>query len=141
MWINQWNCGTLDPGVHRYALYLARISNGCIIFPGDFVEFPPLRASPTGRSFTFGRVVFIGRDRRQASATKDLVVVTLQAVVYPYEIPPETCLDINFHNRSLILLEDEVAEVAITSITSKVKIQLCYEGEPLPPLRRIWTFR
>ena len=126
--VELWHSRSWGSSVRTVSGDFARISNGCIVFPGDFVEFPPLQTSPTGRSFTFGRVVFIGRDRRQASATKDLVVVTLQAVVYPYEIPPETCLDINFHNRSLVLLEDEVAEVAITSITSKVRIGLCYSA-------------
>jgi hypothetical protein len=100
--VELWHSRSWGSSVRAASGDFARISNGPIIFPGDFVEFPPLQASLTGISFTFGRVIFIGRDRRQASATKDLVVVTLQAVIYPNEIPDEISSGVDFHRRSLV---------------------------------------
>ena len=138
--VELWHSRSWGSSVRTTSGDFARISNGPIIFPGDFVEFPPLQASLAGISFTFGRVIFIGRDRRQASATKDLVVVTLQAVIYPNEIPDEIASGIDFHRRSLVLLEDNIVEVATTLIISKVDIEMCYHAANRKSSRIDWVF-
>jgi hypothetical protein len=138
--VELWHSRSWGSSVRAASGDFARIPDGSIIFPGDFVEFPPLQASLTGISFIFGRVIFSGRDRRQASATKDLVVLTLQAVVYPHEIPEETSSGVDFHRRSLVLLEDDIVEVATTFVISKVNIEMCYHAANRKSSRIDWVF-
>jgi hypothetical protein len=81
-------------------------------------------------SFSLG-ILWSSRPYKQASlgfrlhlaASSSLGVIgvkLLLAVIYPNEIPDEISSGVDFHRRSLVLLEDNIVEVATTLIISKV---------------------
>ena len=61
--VELWHSRSWGSSVRAASGDFVRIPDGSIIFPGDFVEFPPLQTRLTGISFIFGRVIFTGRDQ------------------------------------------------------------------------------
>src|SRR5699024_3549780 len=55
--------------------------HGQILFPSDFVRFPFTYVSKLDLTIQYGRITFVGTDKRTCSLTKGKVVVKIQPVI------------------------------------------------------------
>ena len=102
---------------------------GQLIIPGDILS---IRTSNiTDSSFTFGRVIFIGRDKRKDALETGKVIVTLQAVVFnDHPILKDFDLSLNDINEAFIL-EDTELDLELEDLEEHFLIHLDrdYTGE------------
>ena len=94
-------------------------SQNNVLFPGDFVQFPLIHSSDHNCPIEFGRIIFIGRDRRSSSSMRDMVVLKVQAVVQSDTVLPRIQI-------SFVLLEDIVLEIPVNLINCRVKMHMGY---------------
>jgi hypothetical protein len=120
-----WHFRAWGSSVRATSGEFARASNGDILFPGDCVRFDASHIASHQISVTYGRIVFVGLDKRQLSPTKGSIVLTLQAIVdsntFSAHFPNNSC------HSSLVILEDQQLELPASSIQARVDIQICYE--------------
>ena len=122
--VELWQSRAWGSSIRATSGEFAYAANGDVLFPGDFVELEkPLRFD-TEISTLFGRVIFIGRDKRSFSPTQNKVMVILQAVIFYDQIPctitQENC------PQTLVLVEDREVELIASSVKNRVNIEMCY---------------
>lgn len=90
-----------------------------ILFPGDFVEFSSM-ACKLFDGVCYGRVIFVGVDKRLRSIHYGKTVLTVQPVIL------SSCLPVTLHmNRSeFVLVEDYCLEVEDRSVRARVDMAL-----------------
>lgn len=92
--------------------------NGDLLIPGDFVRF-----TSRHKSCSRGRIIFIGRDHRDATSTLNEIRITLQAVSRANSLMDNYEFDDYWHNE-LYIVEDIIIEVSPSEIDAVVDIFL-----------------
>ena len=105
--------------------------HGQILFPGDFIQFAFHKIPRLGTVANYGRVTFVGVDRRQSSQTKDKVILTIQPAVLTSTIEhlvSNPCPDMK--DPIYILLEDTDVELEDRMVHCRLDMGLNH-GIPL----------
>ena len=128
-----WHSRAWGSSVCTVSGEFALSKHGQILFPGDFIQFEFCDIPRFGISVNYGRVTFVGVDRRQTSNTKDKVILTVQPVVLTTiieHLAPLPCGDVT--DPIYILLEDMDLELEDRSAHCRIDMTL-NRGLPLCP--------
>ena len=139
-----WHSFAWGSSIRAVSGDVCRTRVGTLIIPGDFVR---IRAAP----YRIGRVLFIGRDYRQASSCDGEIIVTLQAIAESRHLQLSqqsvleqfSDLDIS-NNHEFFLLEDHTIEVSLQKIDRHLDILLdrgFEQGDPSPDDDDIYFIR
>jgi hypothetical protein len=129
-----WHTRAWGSSIRAVSGQFASTSAGHVIFPSDFVSFESRQLATANISVKYGRITFIGIDKRTTSSTVGQIVLTLQPVVRVTDLAH--CLENNdISGLSLwILIEDQQLELLVSAVQQPVSFSLSREAKaPISP--------
>lgn len=90
-----------------------------VIFPADFIQFPSM-ASTLFDKVHYGRVTFVGVDKRLRSSHYGKTVLTVQPVIPSSYLP----VDLHMDTSKFVLVEDDYLEIEDSSVRGRVDMAL-----------------
>lgn len=121
-----WNSRAWGSSICSVSGEYALSRNDQILFPGDFVRFPFTPLHKLAMQTQYGRITFVGIDRRSSSATQGKVILTIQPVVLSSTLPSAKPGTDYF-----VLVEDDPIELEDRCVHTRVDMALD-RGSSLP---------
>ena len=116
------------------------MSTGDILFPSDFVEFEPVQVASLEIPVKFGRITFIGLDKRSDSSMHGKVVLTLQPVVSASELTHVPATH-RCQASTLLLIEEELLELPVPAVQRRAAFCLDRGQAGLGKIKHVVNFR
>jgi hypothetical protein len=139
-----WHTRAWGSSIRAVSGQFACTSNGDILFPSEFVSFEPKQLGDPQISVKYGRITFIGIDKRSTSSTAGQIVLTLQPVVRVTELTHHLKKRNLTRLSTWILIEDLQLELSVDAIHQRMPFYL-YRGdkasEPLYSIKHVLNMK